>query len=99
MKSESARDTIAEVNAAKMAAARALNTACDSATQVFGAEGLSELTPLSGIYRTARATRIMDGTDEALVSAVGRHILDRWREGRTFDFDAPSPDQRQEHHE
>ncbi|WP_435102908.1 acyl-CoA dehydrogenase family protein [Arhodomonas sp. AD133] len=43
-----------------MAAARALNTACDSATQVFGAEGLSELTPLSGIYRTARATRIME---------------------------------------
>lgn len=64
------------VNVAKVAASRALGKAADSAIQIFGAEGVSALTPLSGIYRTARATRILDGTDESLVSAVGRRLLD-----------------------
>ena len=61
-----------EVNVAKVAASQALSLTVDSAIQVYGAEGLSSLTPLSGIYRAARATHILDGTDDALVSAVGR---------------------------
>lgn len=63
-------------NLAKVAAARALGLAADSAIQVFGAEGLSALTPLSGIFRSARATRILDGADEALISSVGRQLID-----------------------
>lgn len=71
-----AADDVA-VNLAKVAASRALERAADSAVQIHGAEGVSELTPLSGIYRTARTTRILDGTDEALISAVGRALLGR----------------------
>ena len=41
----------------------------------MGAEGLSELSPLSGIYRHARTTHILDGTDDALISTVGRDLL------------------------
>lgn len=63
------------VNLAKVAASRALERAADSAIQIHGAEGVSELTPLSGIHRMARTTRILDGTEEALISAVGRALL------------------------
>ncbi|QNM98979.1 acyl-CoA dehydrogenase family protein [Chitinimonas koreensis] len=63
------------VNLAKVAASRALCQAADSAVQVWGAEGLCDRSPLSGIYRAARATRILDGTDEALINAVGKQLI------------------------
>ncbi len=63
---------------AKVAASRALSLAADSAIQIFGAEGVSDATPLSSIYRTARTTRILDGADEVLINAVGRQILQRY---------------------
>lgn len=78
-----------EVNIAKVAASQALSEAADSAIQIMGAEGLSELLPLSGIYRTARTTHILDGTDDALISAVGRQLLDNCSD-IGLDFDRPS---------
>jgi len=68
------------VNTAKVSATRALSTAADTAVQIWGAEGLLDEHPLSGIYRYARATRMMDGPDEALISSVGRHLLRCLRE-------------------
>lgn len=65
-----------DVNVTKIAASRALSLVVDSAIQIYGAEGLSHLTPLSRIYRAARATHILDGTDDALISAVGRRLLE-----------------------
>lgn len=79
-----------EVNVAKVAASQALSLTADSAIQVYGAEGLSSLTPLSGIYRAARATHILDGTDDALISAVGRRLLDAYQDVDSLDFDWPS---------
>lgn len=64
-----------DVNLAKLAASDALSGAVDSAMQIMGAEGLSELSPLSGIYRHARTTHILDGTDDALISTIGRDLL------------------------
>ncbi|UVM52862.1 acyl-CoA dehydrogenase [Pseudomonas sp. B21-015] len=78
-----------EVNIAKVAASQALSEAVDSAIQIMGAEGLSEWSPLSGIYRTARTTHILDGTDDALISAVGRQLLDSCDDAG-LDFDWPS---------
>ncbi|MBB6584190.1 acyl-CoA dehydrogenase family protein [Ralstonia solanacearum] len=69
-----------DINMAKVAASRALSLAVDSATQIFGAEGLGDGTPLSSIYRTARTTRILDGADEVLINAVGRRILQEYAE-------------------
>ncbi|MBS7662921.1 acyl-CoA dehydrogenase [Pseudomonas lalucatii] len=83
-------DNAIEGNVAKVAASRALSLVADSAIQIYGAEGLSELSPLSGIYRTARATHILDGTDDALISAVGRRLLDVYRSAGTLDFDWPT---------
>lgn len=79
-----------EVNLAKLAASEALSTAVDSAIQVMGAEGLSELSPLSGIYRQARTTHILDGTDDALISTLGRDLLKATAPGKAFDPRAPS---------
>ncbi len=75
-----------EINIAKMAASQALCAASDSAMQLYGAEGLSDLTPLSGIYRIARTSRILDGTDESLISSVGRHLINSFKERNGYHF-------------
>jgi acyl-CoA dehydrogenase len=77
---DAGRPCDALVNLAKVAASRALSLAVDSAIQIHGAEGLGALTPLAGIYRIARTTRILDGADEALISAVGRRLIDDYRD-------------------
>lgn len=64
-----------EVNVAKLAASDAVSEAADSAIQIMGAEGLADWSPLSGIYRAARTTHILDGADDALISTVGKHLL------------------------
>jgi acyl-CoA dehydrogenase len=76
-----------EINIAKMAASQALCTASDSAVQLHGAEGISDLTPLSGIYRIARTSRILDGPDESLISSVGRRLIDFYKEEDAYYFD------------
>ena len=74
------------INVAKMAASQALCTASDSAVQLYGAEGISDLTPLSGIYRIARTSRILDGTDESLISSTGRRLIDFFKEEDVYHF-------------
>jgi len=76
-----------EINVAKMAASQALCIASDAAMQLYGAEGISDLTPLSGIYRIARTTRILDGSDESLTSSVGRKLIDCYKDGGVYHFD------------
>ncbi|WON74116.1 acyl-CoA dehydrogenase family protein [Nitrosospira sp. Is2] len=75
-----------QINVAKIAASQALCIASDSAVQIYGAEGISDLTPLSGIYRIARTSRILDGTDESLVSSVGRRLINSFKEEDTYHF-------------
>ena len=76
-----------DINMAKMAASQAICTASDSAMQLYGAEGVSELTPIEGIYRIARTSRILDGSDEALISSVGRKLMDYYQDGGYYHFD------------
>jgi len=71
------------VNMAKVAASQALHVAADSAIQIFGAEGLGDETPLSGIYRMARATRILDGADEVLINHIGKQLLQAYAESKS----------------
>jgi acyl-CoA dehydrogenase len=75
-----------EINIAKLAASQALCIASDSAVQLYGAEGISDLTPLSGIYRVARTSRILDGTDESLISSVGRRLINFFKEEDVYYF-------------
>lgn len=80
------RSNNVEINVAKIAASQALCIASDSAVQIHGAEGVSDLTPLSGIYRIARTSRILDGTDESLISSVGRRLINLYKEEGAYHF-------------
>jgi acyl-CoA dehydrogenase len=75
-----------EINIAKVAASQALCVASDSAVQLYGAEGISDLTPLSGIYRIARTSRILDGSDESLISSAGRRLINFFKEEDAYHF-------------
>ena len=75
------------INVAKMAASRALCIASDCAMQLYGAEGLSDLTPLYGINRIARTSRILDGNDESLISSVGRRLISHYQQQTVYPFD------------
>lgn len=83
---DAGRPSEVQINVAKMAASQALCTASDSAVQIYGAEGVSDLTPLAGIYRIARTSRILDGTDESLVSSVGRRLVNFFKDEDTYHF-------------
>ena len=75
------------INVAKMAASHALCIASDGAMQLYGAEGLSDLTPLYGINRIARTSRILDGNDESLISSVGRRLINHYQHHVVYSFE------------
>lgn len=69
------RRATTEVSMAKVAASRALTTAVDAAAHVHGAEGLLPETGLTGLLRTARAARVLDGSDEQHITSAARRLL------------------------
>lgn len=50
----------------------------DEAIQVFGALGVSQDTPLAGLYMAQRSLRLADGPDAVHRMVVGRHELGRY---------------------
>src|SRR5918993_578808 len=68
-----------EVSLIKFFAARVLNDVIDRAIQVHGARGLTDETPLGGMYEQARAARIYDGPDEVHKLVVSRRVLKEFR--------------------
>ena len=76
-----------EVSLIKFYAAQVLNDVIDRAIQVHGARGLTDETPLGGMYEQARAARIYDGPDEVHRMVVARRILKEFREGGVYTFD------------
>ena len=76
-----------EVSLIKFYAARVLNEVIDRAIQVHGARGLTDETPLGGMYEQARAARIYDGPDEVHRMVVARRILKEFRDGGVYTFD------------
>ena len=67
------------VGTAKVITARAFGDVVDRAIQVYGAEGLTDDTPLAMLFRTARAARILDGPDELHITTVARRLLARYQ--------------------
>lgn len=76
------------LNSAKVACSNALYSAADAAVQIHGAEGLSDQTPLGNFFLSARATRFMDGANEALISAAGAQLIKHFRSHSRFVFSA-----------
>jgi alkylation response protein AidB-like acyl-CoA dehydrogenase len=75
-----------EISVIKFYAARVLHEVIDRAVQVHGALGLTDLTPLSSMYRQARAARIYDGPDEVHRMVVSRRVLRAFSAGQVWDF-------------
>lgn len=75
-----------EIGALKVAGARTLHNVVDRALQVYGAEGLTDDTPLSRMYRAARLARFYDGPDEVHVQSVAGRLLRRYESGGGRDF-------------
>jgi alkylation response protein AidB-like acyl-CoA dehydrogenase len=75
-----------EISLIKFYAARVLNDVIDRALQVHGGLGMTEDTPLAGMWRQARAGRIYDGPDEVHKMVVARRMLREYEDGRTWRF-------------
>ena len=75
-----------EVSVIKYYAAGVLHDVIDRAIQVHGARGLTDETPLAGMYAAARAARIYDGPDEVHRMVVSRRILREFEKGGTWQF-------------
>ncbi|MEH6583648.1 MAG: acyl-CoA dehydrogenase family protein [Halioglobus sp.] len=80
-------DARVEIGMIKVVGAQMLHRVVDRAIQVYGAEGLTDDTPLSRMYRHAREARIYDGPDEVHVQSVARRLLKTYRDGgEGWDF-------------
>jgi len=78
-----------EIGAIKVAGAQMLHNVIDRAIQVFGAEGLTDDTPLSRMYRHAREARIYDGPDEVHMQSVAKQLLQHYSTAQAgWDFGA-----------
>jgi alkylation response protein AidB-like acyl-CoA dehydrogenase len=75
-----------EISALKFYAARVLCDVIDRAVQTHGALGLTDDSPLSAMYRNARAARIYDGPDEVHRMVVSRRILREFEDGGVWEF-------------
>ncbi|MFD8738338.1 acyl-CoA dehydrogenase family protein [Streptomyces sp. NPDC059618] len=64
-----------QISMVKFWAARMLHNVIDRAIQVHGALGVTDDTPLEGMYREARFARIYDGPDEVHRMVVARRLL------------------------
>jgi acyl-CoA dehydrogenase len=67
-----ARDLIAAI---KAVAPRMAQTVADRAIQVHGGMGVSDDTPLAGIFATSRYLRLADGPDEVHLSQLGKLVV------------------------
>ena len=75
-----------EVSVIKFYAARVLNDVIDRAIQVHGALGITDDSPLAGMYVQARAARIYDGPDEVHRMVVARQVLKAFESGDGWQF-------------
>jgi acyl-CoA dehydrogenase len=68
-----------EIAAIKVVAPQVACWVIDRAIQAYGAAGVSQDTPLAGLYAHARTLQIADGPDEVHRRSVARRELAKWR--------------------
>jgi acyl-CoA dehydrogenase len=67
-----------EISMIKVVAANVVMDVLDRAIQVHGALGMSDDTPLAGMWRFSRMLKVADGPDEVHKMVVARRELNRW---------------------
>ena len=80
------RDARVEISLIKFYAADVLSRVIDRAIQVHGALGLTDRSPLGGMYAQARGAHIYDGPDEVHRMVVSRRILKAFASGDGWSF-------------
>ena len=75
-----------EISSIKFYAAKVLGEVIDRAVQVHGGLGVTDDTPLAGMWRVARGGRIYDGPDEVHKMVVARRILRAYEDGGSWRF-------------
>jgi len=74
-----ARGAQSEIAQIKIAVPRTAQWVIDQAIQLFGAEGLSDDTPLAALFASARALRIADGPDAVHRATVAKLELRKYQ--------------------
>jgi len=80
------QDARVEISLIKFYAADVLSRVIDRAVQVHGALGLTDRSPLAGMYAQARGAHIYDGPDEVHRMVVSRRILKAFASGEGWRF-------------
>jgi acyl-CoA dehydrogenase len=62
----------------KVVAANVVMDVLDRAIQVHGSLGMSDDTPLAGMWRFSRMLKVADGPDEVHKMVIARRELNRW---------------------
>ena len=83
-----------EISMIKVVAANVVMDVLDRAIQVHGALGMSDDTPLAGMWRFSRMLKVADGPDEVHKMVIARRELNHWarerRRGRRERAPAPT---------
>ncbi|MDI9880985.1 acyl-CoA dehydrogenase family protein [Flectobacillus longus] len=74
------KGALSEVSQIKVVAPTVACKIIDQAMQLFGGKGLSNDTPLAGLYAYARTLRLADGPDEVHRNVVAKLELKKYRE-------------------
>ncbi len=81
-----------EISMIKVVAANVVMDVLDRAIQVHGALGMSDDTPLAGMWRFSRMLKVADGPDEVHKMVIARRELNHWaREMEGEGEGAPEP--------
>jgi acyl-CoA dehydrogenase len=79
-----------EISMIKVVAANVVMDVLDRAIQVHGALGMSDDTPLAGMWRFSRMLKVADGPDEVHKMVIARRELNHWaKEAERQDGAAP----------
>jgi acyl-CoA dehydrogenase len=73
------REARQEISMIKVVAANVAMQVLDRAIQVHGALGVSDDTPLAGMWRGLRMLRLADGPDEVHKMVIARRELSRFK--------------------
>ena len=80
-----------EISMIKVVAANVVMDVLDRAIQVHGSLGMSDDTPLAGMWRFSRMLKVADGPDEVHKMVVARRELNRWAKADEAEAAAAQP--------
>jgi acyl-CoA dehydrogenase len=81
-----------EISMIKVVAANVVMDVLDRAIQLHGSLGMSDDTPLAGMWRFSRMLRIADGPDEVHKMVIARRELNHWAKAAEAEGPAPAED-------